>query len=179
MKKCERCMHCEGDIDFEKMDVTYNCLKNKVDLSKVDRIQEVEVDCDAFESKYIEYPLEISGIDYPDGRGIRDSYRGRTGHLVAVRPCNEEYENKTFVGFYLGDADVGIHVSHHRTTKKLSITRHYNPAMFVPELGKIIYGMGSWWKFIDTEAELRQISDKDIENVWFVKALKLLSKPSG
>lgn len=175
MKKCERCMYCEGDINFEKMDVVYTCTKNKMDLTTLDSIKEIEVDCDQFESKYIEYPLEISGIEFPDEKGIRDSYRGKTGHLVAVRPCAEQYENQTFVGFYLGDADVGIHVSQDRNTKKLSIIRHYNPAMFVPELGKVIYGMGSFWKFIKTEEELKQITNEDINNVWYVKALKQLS----
>ena len=39
----------------------------------------------------------------------------------------------------------------------------------MPELGKIIFGMESWWGRIKSEEELKDITDGDIENVWHVK----------
>ncbi|MBM7715367.1 hypothetical protein MXL46_11300 [Heyndrickxia sporothermodurans] len=132
-----------------------------------------QIDCDEFISKYIEYPLEISGIKQPDNIGIRtDSFSAECGQLVKVRPVNEKYGNKTYLGIYLGDADIGLQISHNRTTKELAIHRHYNPAIFVPELKEIIYGAGSWWGKINSEEELKEISDNDIDNVWYVKLLK-------
>jgi hypothetical protein len=89
-----------------------------------------------------------------------------------VRPCNEKYGNKTYLGIFLGEADIGLFISHYPDTKELSITRHYNPAIFVPELKEIIYGSGSWWGKINSEEELKEISDDDIDNVWYVKMLK-------
>lgn len=44
-----------------------------------------------------------------------------------------------------------------------------NPAMLVPQLNKIIYGCGSWWHRIKSEKELREITDGDINNTWYVK----------
>ena len=51
----------------------------------------------------------------------------------------------------------------------IKLERPGNPAIFVPELGKIIFGMESWWGRIKSEEELKDITDGDIENVWHVK----------
>ena len=49
-----------------------------------------------------------------------------------------------------------------------------NPAIFVPELKKIIYGYESWWGAITNKDDLSDlnISDEDIENTWYVQLLK-------
>jgi len=56
-----------------------------------------------------------------------------------------------------------------------------NPAMWVPDLNRVVMGWESWWGEIKSEEDLRQISDADIENVWYVKAIKALTekKESG
>ena len=54
----------------------------------------------------------------------------------------------------------------------------HNPAIYVPELGKVIYGMESWWHAIKDEKELKDITDNDIDNVWYVKALKEVNNAS-
>jgi hypothetical protein len=169
--KCENCKHCSFDFkDFTS--ITYRCDKDKQDLTGVEIIKDVEVECDDFKSKFIEYPLTISGLEKSKDKGLRQSYRGEAGTLVKIRPCAEEYSNKTYLGLLLGDIDVGIMVSHYESTNMLHINRHYNPAIFVPELRKVIYGMESWWGVIKTEEELRQISNEDIDNVWYVQLLK-------
>lgn len=98
----------------------------------------------------------------------------RTGDFVAVRPCSKEYSNKTFLGVYLGEAALsqGIKLEDGKLKTNLS---HYNPAIFVPDLNEIIYGCGSWWGKIESAEDLKQISDTDINNVWYVKALKNLN----
>jgi hypothetical protein len=50
----------------------------------------------------------------------------------------------------------------------------HNPAIFVPTLGKLLYGCELWWSKISSPDDLRTISDADIDNVWYVQALKSL-----
>jgi len=47
-------------------------------------------------------------------------------------------------------------------------------AIFVPELGEIIYGYASWWGHINSVDEIKDISDDDIDNVWYVQMLKAM-----
>ncbi len=47
-----------------------------------------------------------------------------------------------------------------------------NPAIFDFDLGKVIYDYESWWGEIKDENHLRQITDKDTEDIWYVKALR-------
>jgi hypothetical protein len=98
------------------------------------------------------------------------------GTLVSVRPCGEEYGNKTYLGIMLGDLPLDVQVMHNSKTGELEILNYNNPAIFVPDLKQIIWGCGSWWGVIENEEQLRQISDDDIQNVWYVKALKAMQK---
>lgn len=133
--------------------------------------------CDKYKCQYIEYPIEVSKINYGKRQtGWRD---GDIGKFVSIRPCGEEYQGKTFLGIYLGDLPVGHHVTHNPETKELSIRFDCNPAIFVFDLKKIVYGLESWWGIIKSEADLKQITDRDIDNVWYMKAMKQLSKGEG
>ncbi|WPS85311.1 hypothetical protein SMD22_01405 (plasmid) [Brevibacillus halotolerans] len=176
--KCDRCRFCSSKMDTATIDIYYICRNEKMDLSQVKDMKAFELECDSFESKYIEYPLEINGINKPEGIGIQEKIKGlrKTGSLVMIRPCAKEYGDRTYLGFYLGYADVRLLISHCSETKNLNIMRDYNPAIFVPDLGKIIYGMESYWGFIENEEELRDITDDDIDNLWYVKALRRLSQ---
>ncbi len=98
----------------------------------------------------------------------------RTGDFVSVRPCDEKYNGKTFLGVYLGEAALSQSIKIEDEKLKTNLS-HYNPAIFVPDLNEIIYGCGSWWGKIESAEDLKQISDTDIDNVWYVKALKSLS----
>lgn len=168
-RKCERCRHL--GFDFKSLDVAYKCKKEQYDLSKVEDMEGYEVECEAFKSKYIEYPISVTGIQMPQEKALQDSFMCPTGSLVKIRPCAKEYENKTFLGIYLGDIDIGLHVSHYESGE-LKIYRHHNPAIFVPALKKVIYGCESWWGKIQSEEELRSITNEDIDNVWYVQMLK-------
>jgi L-rhamnose mutarotase len=93
-----------------------------------------------------------------------------------VRPCGEKYKKKTYLGILLGDLPLEVMIMHNRETKELRIEPYRNPAIFVPELKEIIWGCGSWWGEIENEEELRQISDDNIQNVWYVKMLKVMQE---
>lgn len=98
---------------------------------------------------------------------------GSCGTPVKIRPCGEEYGDKTYFGILLGDVPLSLHASID-PEGTINVSRSmYNPAIFVPELKDIIYGCGSWWGEIENEEELdKLITDDVIENVWYVKMLK-------
>lgn len=173
--KCKDCKHCGFDMKGI-LDIDYKCEKGMQDLSGKDSIDDLEVSCDSYTNKYIEYPLTINGVNKPKDTGIRDYYRGGAGTLVKIRPCADEYKHKTYLGLLLGEIDTGLMVNHSPMSGMLSIYRHYNPAIFVPELKKIIYGMESWWGIIKSEEDLRTITNEDIDKTWYVQLLKNFSE---
>lgn len=116
----------------------------------------------------VEYPLEIKGVDMKF-RLLKNGIGANMGDLVSIRYCKD---NKTYLGFYIGDLAIETFGTFRPKTSKIEIMAMHNPAMFVPELGKIIYGVESWWKKIESPEELEEITDEDIENVWYMKILK-------
>ena len=128
----------------------------------------------------IECPIEVSEIkvnplyrnpNKPDG-----PFGGKCGAFVSVRPCEEKYKGKTFLGIMLGDLPYEVIISHDKKTKKLEISPFSNPAIFLPEFNEIVWGIKSWWETIEKEEDLHEITDKDIQNVWYVKALKAMQE---
>ena len=136
-------------------------------LSKEMEENPIEIE---FEFKY---PMEISGIKK---RPLRNINTKDSGSMVQVRPCADEYEKKTFLGIYIGDVPIEFNIAKYTKTNVLTIIDTTNPAIFVPELNKVIFGYESWWGQIKSEEELSQITDGDIDNVWYVKALKQMSE---
>lgn len=129
--------------------------------------------CDSFDSKYIEYPLTIKGIenDKIDISGLGH----KCGCLCEIRPCGEEYKGKTYIGIYIGELPIGITTSYDRTTGILSNGTMNNPAILVPALRKIIYGCESWWREINNIEDFKEITDNDISNTWYVQLLSSLN----
>lgn len=95
----------------------------------------------------------------------------RQGSLVRVKPLNDKYGGKTFVGFLIGEIALGSSISINEEKIQLDWSS-YNPAIFIPEIGEVIYGAESWWNTIDSEEDLTKITDSEIENTWYVKLLK-------
>lgn len=88
---------------------------------------------------------------------------------VAVRPADSK---ETYFGIYVGDLATGASGSFHATSGVLTLKLgHHNPAILVPALGRIVFGYESWWGVIKSEDDLKKITDQDIQNVWYVKAL--------
>lgn len=174
MAKCSNCRNCTVERGEKFFDMWWQCKEGVVELKDVEDIDNFEVECDKFDSKYITYPLTINELILPDEKAVIDGFSCKMGDLVKVRPCADEYKGKTFLGIYLGDMDIGLHASFNRETKVLEIYRHHNPAMYVPAIKKIIYGCESWWGKIKDENELKDITNKDIDNIWYVQLLKAM-----
>ena len=104
--------------------------------------------------------------------------RSKPGALVKVRPCGDSNpESKTFLGIYVGELPTGLSLSFNEETGTLRLRPGVgNPAILVPSLGRIVFGLESWWSEISGADELKQITDEDIDSVPYVKALR--SMPS-
>lgn len=70
-----------------------------------------------------------------------------------------------------------VDTSYKESTGQLINSTMNNPAIFVPELKKIIYGCESWWKTIRSVDEFSKISNEDINNTWYVKLLQSMDQP--
>jgi len=115
---------------------------------------------------------EIKGIAVKEGSEICSPH-SRVGSFVKIKPCKED---KTYLGLYLGDIALSFSISSiTEDTITVEHSRH-NPAIFVFDLNKIVYGIESWWGIIENEDDLKCITDIDINNIWYVKALKAMSE---
>lgn len=174
MKKWQKCRYCHpfmGKNHDERHCVSDGWEDDKVKVITEDTCE----DCEHFDSRFIEYPLTIDGIENKfDKNGLRSLYS--CGKLVRISPCGEEHKGKTYLGILLGDLPIGAHVSFNRESKMLKISPHSNPGIFVPELKKIIYGCESWWGEIESPEELKNITSEEIENTWYIRLLKDMAK---
>lgn len=121
----------------------------------------------------MEYPMEVSKIKMPDFP-VSTPLMGAIGDYVAIKPVGEECKKKTFLGILLGEFPVSTIVTYRPSTKEMTIFQRTNPAIFVPDLNKVVFGYESWWGKIKDKDHLREITDEDIQNIWYVKALKQL-----
>jgi L-rhamnose mutarotase len=127
----------------------------------------------------IEYPITVNKISYSKEKTYSPTgwRKDSIGKFVAIRSVHEEDGNDTHLGLYLGEFAVSLGVTYSPEEKELEVTRGmYNPAIFVFDLNKVLFGYESWWGVIDSEEKLRKITNQDIENVWYVKALKQLQE---
>lgn len=134
--------------------------------------EEIKEDPIKMEDEF-EYPMEISGIQK---KSLPMVHHKEIGTLVQIRPCAKEYENKTYLGIYMGEFPIDTYIGLHEKTNILDFAHVTNPAIFVPELKKIIFGCESWWGDIKSEEELNDITDNDIDNVWYMRLLKQMDK---
>jgi hypothetical protein len=129
----------------------------------------------------IKFPVEVSGIDWDVDDPITDkSWQSQihpVGSFVAVRSCKKEHGDKTYLGILIGWVPIYNEVTYDEETKRM--TFHHkgdNPAIFVPDLKTVVLGCESWWGEIESEKHLREITNDDIQNIWYVKALKALAE---
>jgi hypothetical protein len=99
-------------------------------------------------------------------------FGGRCGDMVAVRPIREKYGGRTYLGVLMGEIAQSTSVRITREGQVQFDASMHNPAIFVPELSTVIFGHGSWWGAIRDADHLREITDEDIDGVWYVRALK-------
>lgn len=146
-------------------------------FAQLSRLFEEAKDDKVFCAEYgvdeMEYPITVDQLDVGSVQ-VEECFSCKPGDLIAIRPCGEGYEKKTFLGIMIGDLPIGTIVSYRPSTKTLEIIPKTNPAILIPQLGKIVYGYESWWVKIKNEEDLKQITDEDIKNIWYVKALQQL-----
>jgi len=147
----------ESENGFEKLEELFSKLAKEIKNNPIKTGDELE------------FPMEITGIRKVPLKNINSK---KTGSLVKIRPCSKKYKEKTYLGIYLGDIPIEIIIGLYEKTNILRVDNMSNPAIFVPELNKVIFGYESWWGVIKSEEDLKEITDNDIENVWYVKALK-------
>lgn len=128
--------------------------------------------CDHYKSKYIEYPIVVDEIKIEKLEGY---CMYNAGIPVKIRPCGKEYEEKTYLGMYLGDQPWANRVSYNDESKVLTVKAATNPAIYVFSLHKIIYGAESWWSPIKDPEEMKDITDKEINNTWYMQLLNAMS----
>lgn len=121
------------------------------------------------------FPLTINGIRVGNFNRQSVFNTSDVGQWVSIRPVADEYNNKTFLGIYIGDLPIRAFCVLDKETNELLVESDPNPAIYVPDLNKVIFGYESWWDEIKSPEDLKEITDQDIENIWYVKALKQLS----
>ena len=125
----------------------------------------------------IEFPTEISGVTGSIARPRAGAMTDvKMGAFVKVRPCAEKYDDKTFLGIYIGDIPVELIYEVEKENKMLHVRTYGNCAFFVFELSTIIFGCESWWSEVkDMEDIDRLVTDADIDNTWYVQVLKAMA----
>lgn len=174
-KKCKNAFRYMG----EKMDKTY-CRKlmqerrnaEEDDMSVCVSNEQCE-NCQNYKSKHIEYPIQVNSIKYNE---MEQLMMGRAGSLVKIRPCNKKYEGKTYLGLYLGNQPWSQTINYNNESGELTVGMATNPAIYIFDLQRIIFGAESWWSIIENPEELNDITDDDINNQWYVKMLKAMHK---
>lgn len=176
--KKKRISRCRFSLPHYKDGSTeYHCVADGWEDDKVRICTEEECEqCMRFDSKYIEYPIFVNEIENKPIRSVHSGHE--IGSLVAVRPCGEEYKDKTYLGIYLGELPIQILTSYDPHNGVLTNSTMDNPGIFVPELKKIVYGCESWWNEIESEEDLKDITDEDIENTWYVKIYRWMHSKS-
>jgi len=124
----------------------------------------------------IKFPIEVKDIkgyfERPK-KGFMSS--AEMGALVRIRPCGEEYKDRTFLGIYIGDLPIDIVYEVEKEDGTLHVRTYNNCAFYVFELKKLIFGCESWWAELKDDADIdRMITDADIDNVPYVKVLKAM-----
>lgn len=119
---------------------------------------------------------DFKEVLFPENEGISQGMR--PPGMVSIRPCGDEYEGKTYIGFLIGDVATSCSWGVKDGNIQLSWAGH-NPGIYVPALKKVIYGYESWWGVIKDEEDFKKITDQDIENTWYVKAFRDMKPPSA
>lgn len=126
----------------------------------------------------IKFPITVNSIKFsgvPAYEPHASFKRDVCGRWVAIRPCAEECKGKTFLGVLLGSIAISTICEQEPDGGLLVSPCLHNPAIFVPDLNRVVFGYESWWGEIKNESDLRQITDADIEGVWYVRMLKEIS----
>ena len=152
---------------------SYDCHRNG--LCDIERnVTEKQCEqCQSFKSRYIEYPITVNSIEVKEFE-YNTALGHKVGEIVRIRPCSKKYQGKTFIGIFLGDMPLSPSISFNEKTQELTVRPMYNPAIFVPEINKVIFGAESWWGTIKDENDI-EITDETINGQWYMQMLKSMT----
>lgn len=171
----ERCRFCHRFMGKNHNEA--HCVFDGWEDDKVKVVIAEDCDsCDHFFSRFIGYPLIIQGIE-----NSPIAIKGRSascGELCEVTLAEKETGEKSFLGIYLGDLPTQILTSFNPEIGILKNSAMTNPAIYVFELNRIVYGYESWWRTIKSVDDFKGITDKNIENTWYVRLLRDMQKES-
>lgn len=169
-----------NDGEFEKM--------SKEEREKWSLELEAWMKSSHFLQRIFEYPLIVNKIAVKQSRPVQSQpgpgnpSRVKSGDLAQVRSCREEHGDKTRLGICIGYVPIGFEVKLDAKTRGMDKQgrdvgdlliepSRLNPAFFVFELNDVICGFESWWQTIKSPEDLKQITDADIQNVPYLKAI--------
>jgi len=114
----------------------------------------------------------VTHIVFDEADTIRKPLFHKAGVWVSIRLVDDEYKGKTFLGVLIGEIARPL-LRYSKETKILSVSSGAgNPAIWVPDLNRVVMGYESWWREVKSPEDLKVITDTDIDNIWYVKALK-------
>lgn len=165
--KMSRCRHYFGNL-ISCTEIEHQCRKQEYK-----KIEEAECDnCPMYKSRFIEYPIQVTKIDQKTIDYQDCLYKSYIGKPVKVR-----LGKKTYLGLFIGELPTSAYIQHNEESGVLSVNHMTNPAMFVPELNRIVFGHESWWAVIESPEDFKEITDADINNVWYVQMAKAMFNP--
>jgi hypothetical protein len=139
---------------------------------------------EAQEQSEYELPITVTEIQ-KKGQFVADHPMCACGTLVRIRPVTDKGDKaQTYLGIFIGAIatdlftlfvdDKSSLITPKRGALKLLVGGN-NPAIFVPALRRLVFGYESWWAPIENPEDAeRMITDEDIKNVPYVKAIKAM-----
>lgn len=102
---------------------------------------------------------------------VADERDPEVGQLVKIRPVSDP---KTYLGIHIGSIATDFYADLHEDRDFIEVGFvDHNPAIFVPELGRVVFGYESWWSVVESpEQLLATITDADLQR--WGKSLSLL-----
>lgn len=169
-KRYKKCFYyVMGDMEQIKQGHVHFCAPEEAETLHERTAMKKEIDpeicetCERFKNIFIEYPLTINGIETEDLRPRNVSLKP-----VRIRPCKED---KTYFGIYLGEFPCFTQAELNMKTEILRVSVFRNPCIFVPELGRVVFGNESWWSKIEPGEDIKDITDETIRDQWYMKWL--------
>lgn len=93
--KRSRCRYCFPSI--RKNGNEFHCVVDGWENENVKNVSCKDCEsCSKFSSRYIEYPITVNEIETEDIKPYTLGYK--CGTFCEIRPCGEEYENKSYLG---------------------------------------------------------------------------------
>ncbi len=111
----------------------------------------------------------VKEVEFDEEFALYNRYKNI--QLVEVNPCATEYENKSFIGLYLGDFPQSVCGSYEEDKFIIKPTRS-NPLIYIPDTNTVVFGSNSFWRKVEKIEDFKGISKEDIENTWYIKLLK-------